>query len=696
MSDKYCILQDDLKDCGVSSLLSIIKYYGGYVSKECLREMTKTTKDGVSALNLLRCARELGFEGYGIKGKLRNIKNDLLPIICHVTIDKKINHFVVLYKIDLKKNRVLIMDPAKGYIYLSFSEFQNISTGYFLILKPKQIIPLIKENNQVKSFIMNTFIKYKNVLISILFMSLIYILLNILTSYNFKLLLNEISISKENDIKFIFIFLIIAVVFKYVIFLFRTNLINYINFILDKTLVKKAYYHIINLPYLYYRSHSNGDLLTRINDLSNVKELISSFIVTMFVDLLLGVIVLFVLFNINVVLSIIVIVSIVSYILLTFAFNKYIHNSISESIKNHSIVNNYLVESLSSFETIKNLSIQDYVVGNFNKKYDNYCNVNNNLLKIINIENMIKNLLLSLMNLIIIYKSFMLIKNGEINITSLITYISVLNYLIDSIKNILDLQIIYESSKESLRRIKEVLNVPIEKLIFNKKTNIKCLLGRIEISDVSYSYNGINNVLYNVNLNIQESEKVLIYGNSGSGKSTLMQIIIGYLDNNYTGNITIGGMDLKKVDLHTLRSNICYVSQQEYLYTDTVYENIVLDRKISYVKFDNLCKNLLVDEIVKHSSLAYNYLIENNGDNISGGEKERIIIARSMLTNANLYIFDESFSHLDIEMERKILKYLFENYHDKTFIVISHRKSNLDLYNQIIRVGKGVYVREEN
>ena len=696
MSDKYCILQDDLKDCGVSSLLSIIKYYGGFVSKDCLREMTKTTKDGVSALNLLRCARELGFEGYGIKGKLKDIKSDLLPVICHVTIDKKINHFVVLYKIDLKKNRVLIMDPAKGYIYLSFSEFHNISTGYFLLLKPKQVIPLFKENNQVIDTVKKVLIKYKNILLIILFMSVIYTLLNILTSYNFKLLLSEISISLEKDIYFIFLFLIGIILFKYLIFLFRINLINYINIILDKTLVKKAYYHIINLPYLYYRTHTNGDLLTRINDLANVKELISNLIVTLFVDLSLSIIVLFVLFNINVSLAIIVLVSLLIYIIVTIVFNRFIKNNVGEGLRHSSVVNNYLVESLSSFETIKNLSIQDYVINNFNKKYDDYCEINNNLLKIINKENFIKNILISLMNLMIIYKSFNLIKNGQFNITSLITFISVLDYLVSSIKNILDLQVLYESSRESLRRIKEILNIPSEKVIFNKKTNIKNLLGRIEIDNVSYSYNGINNVLNNVSLDIKEGEKVLIYGSSGSGKSTLMQIITRYLDNNYSGNITVGGIDLKKIDLYTLRNNICYVSQKEYLYTDSVYENIVLGRKISYQKFDNLCKNLMVDEIISNSSLAYNYLIDNNGDNISGGEKERVIIARSLLTNANIYIFDESLSHLDIEMERKILEYLFNNYSDKTFIIISHRKSNLDLYNQVISVGKGVYVREEN
>ena len=693
MSDKYCILQDDIKDCGVSCLLSIIKYYGGYVSKECLREMTKTDKNGVNALNILRCARELGFEGYGLKTKIKSIKQELLPIICHVVIDKKLNHFVVLYKIDFKKSRVLIMDPSKGYVFLKFSEFQNISTGYFIVLKPKQIIPKIEENNQVIYIMKTVFIKYKNILISIIFMSIIFVLINVITSYNFKILINNLI---SNDLHIVFIFLIALGVFKYIIFLFRTNLINYVNIILDKEIVKKTFNHIINLPYLYYRNHTYGDLLTRINDLGNIRELVSNLIIIIFVDFFLGLVILFVLSNINIKLSIIASIFLIIYVIISYLFNRFIRKNIEEGFRVSSTINNYIVESFSSFETIKNLSIQNYICNIFNKKYDDYSNINNRLLKIINSENFLKNTILSLMNLIIVYYGVLLIRDNVLSIASLITYISLLDYLVMPIKNILDLQIIYESSKESLRRIKEILNIPTEKNGISKNTSIKKLIGSIEVNDLSYSYNGISNVINNVSLNINAQEKVLIYGDSGSGKSTLMQLIVGYLDKNFVGNITLGGLDLKKLDLFTLRENICYVSQNEYLYTDSIYENITLGRKIAYKDFIKICENLYIDKIVNNSSLGYNYLIESNGDNISGGEKERIIIARSLLSKASIYIFDESFSSLDINMERNILQYIFDIYNDKTIIVISHRKSNIDLYNQKIKVGSGTYVREEN
>ena len=693
MSDKYCVLQDDTKDCGVSCLLSIIKYYGGYVPKEYLKELTKTNKNGVNALNLVRAARKIGFDSYGIKGRLKDIKQEYLPIIAHVLIEKKYQHFAVIYKIDKKNNRLLIMDPSKGYNYLSLKDFINVSTNYYILLKVKQLIPKLEENKNIISLIMVFLKKYQVVLYSIILISFFYTFFNIITSYNFQLLFNSLNIN--HDLKIISLFLIFIIIFKTFLNYFRGNLINYVNYLLDNTLVKEAFYHIINLPYLYYKNHTNGDLMTRINDLGNIKEMISGLIVSLFVDVSLAVTIIFFMFSIDKVLSVITIISLTIYIIITVISNKVLQKGIKDSLFLTSGVNNYIVESLSSFETIKNLSIQKHIFNNFSEKYHNLNLINMQLIRKMNKENIFKNLVLSISNFLVIYYGILSIQNNSLTVVSLVTYLTLLNYLVEPIKNILDMQLNYLSCKESIRRIKEVFKIPEEKLTLTDKT-LKDISGQIDIMHLSYSYDGTNEVIKDVSLCIMKGEKVLIYGDSGCGKSTLMQILTRYLSNEYQGDITIGGYDLKDLDLYTLRNSICYVSQNEYLYTDSIYNNVTLGRKIKYKDFLNMAKNLLLDNIIKNTSSSYNYLIENNGENISGGEKERIIIARCLLKKANIYIFDESFSALDIEMERKILNYIFMLHQDKTIIVISHRKSNCDLYNQKIRAGEDGYVREEN
>ena len=685
MSDKYCVLQDDLKDCGVCSLLSIIKYYHGDISKEYLREMTMTTKEGVSALNLLRASRELGFEAYGIKGKLNDLNEKILPVIAHVIIDNKFPHFVVIYKINYQKNQLLIMDPAIGFIKYSFTDFIKISTNYFLIMKPRIMIPkLVSDNNYYKN-VKNIIINYKSVFITIILVSIIYMIINIVESYQFKLLYEN----NGNAIKTIFYVLLLFLVIKLIFNYLRNNLINLFNIILDKVLVKDAFYHIINLPYLYYRNHTNGDLLTRINDLSNVKDLLSNMFVSVFVDLSLAIIILIVMINISPKLSLITITSLLLYGLVVFINSKSMKKVIRKNYQNSSLVNNYLVESLSSFETIKNLSIQKYVYKKFIEKYNAYHDDLKYLIRRINYEELFKNVFLSIGNLLIVYLGVLKLNNNHFTLSSLITYMSISNYLIDPIRNILNLHLKYQNFKESISRIKELYNIPKEKE--NTNNQIDYLKGSILVNNLTYSYNGIDNIISNISFEIMEGDKVLIYGNSGSGKSTLVKLLIKYLDNNYHGEIRVGGYDLSKIDLFSLRNNICYTSQNEYLYTDSVYENITLGKKIKYNNFLDVASNLFIDEIVKNSSLGYNYIIENNGENISGGERKRIIIARTIFQRANIYIYDESFSEIDIERERKILLYLFKIYPQKTFIIISHRFSNEDLFNKKIKVGDGKY-----
>ena len=684
MNDKYCVLQDDLKDCGVCSLLSIIKFYNGNVSREYLRELTKTTKEGVSALNILRSARELGFEAYGIKGKLKDLNNNILPVIAHVIIDEKYPHFVVIYKINYKKNQVLIMDPAIGFSNYSFSNFMKISTSYYLVMKPRVVIPNLTVDNNYQSKIKNIIKNYKYVFVTIILVSILYLILNIVESYQFKILYEESS-----EMKIIFILLLALLLIKLILNYLRNNLINLFNVILDKVLVKDAFYHIINLPYLYYRNHTNGDLLTRINDLGNAKELISNLFVSIFVDLILAIVIFVFMINIDYLLSLITALSLFLYGLIVFINGKTLKKVIRKNYQNSSLVNNYLVESLSSFETIKNLSIQKYIYKKFVQKYNDYSMNLKYLINKINHEDIFKSLFLSVGNLLVIYIGIKKINDNLLTLSSLITYISLSNYLIDPIRNLLNLHLKYQNFKESISRIKEIYNIPCEKDDVNRK--IDYLRGNILVDNLTYSYNGIDNVIKNLSFEVDEKDKVLIYGNSGSGKSTLVKLLIKYLDNNYQGEIRVGGYDLNQIDIFSLRNNICYVSQNEYLYTDSVYENITLGRKVKYSIFLDITKNLFIDEIVKNSTLGFNFLLENNGENISGGERKRIIIARSLLQKANIYIYDESFSEIDVERERKILEYLFNKYSDKTFIIISHRFSNEDLFNKKIKVGGGEY-----
>jgi len=137
------VKQDGNMDCGVCCLLSIIRYYGGNIPIEYLREKTNTTKSGVNAYKLVEAACDLGFDAYGLNGKLEDIKDEYLPLIAHVIINKNLKHFIVIYQIDRIKRQLIVMDPDKGKIKMSFSQFNLITSYNFIYLKNQGVLPNI-------------------------------------------------------------------------------------------------------------------------------------------------------------------------------------------------------------------------------------------------------------------------------------------------------------------------------------------------------------------------------------------------------------------------------------------------------------------------------------------------------------------------------------------------------------------------
>ena len=255
-------------------------------------------------------------------------------------------------------------------------------------------------------------------------------------------------------------------------------------------------------------------------------------------------------------------------------------------------------------------------------------------------------------------------------------------------KDALELTLSWKEAKTSFQRISELYEIEEEKKIIHQKTHQK-LLGQVDIKHLRYSYNGQNYLMQNINMSILPGARVLIYGSSGSGKSTLAKLLAKQLTVS-NQMIYYDDCDINQYSLSDIRKQVCYLSQQETLFTDSIYQNIVLDKEVDYHDFLNIAKDCMVDEFVESHILAYDMLLEENGFNISGGQRQRIILARAILKDAKLYILDESLNEVDVEKERIILQNLFLKYPDKTFIVISHRFHNQDLFTQKYYLEKGI------
>ena len=680
------IKQTDLKDCGVSCLMALVRYYKGYVTREYLREITNTTKEGVSVYSLVEAGEKLGFESKAIKGELNELQYKL-PVIAHVIINKSYGHFVVITKITEKE--ITIMDPNGGFKKLSYNDWMKITTKVYLLYKPKNEI--LKQNKE-KSFSKLLFPllkEYKITLIILLIFSVIYTLCNILLSYQFQFFIPLISNNNKETIKLIFYLLILVIILKELTNLFRNILVNYVNHKLDKTLISEVYNHIIKLPYLYFKNRTKGDVITRIQDIFKIREVISKLFITVTLDLVLIVITLIFMFKISLKLSCITLIMTIFYLLIIISFNTLITKKIKILKEKETIVNNHLIETISSINTIKGMQIESEVANKLDFKYSDFQSESFDLNKTYYQELFFKELIYGLGLLIIIFLGVGEVINNNLTLGRLLVFNSLLGYYINPIQDICNLQLLFKEGSISLIRIKELLNIECEKLNLDKRSLSKHLKGNIKINNLNYSYNGINTILNCQKLEIKEKEHVLFYGESGGGKSTLMKLICKYFQD-YEGDILIDNRDLNTYNLLDIREKITYMSQDEIIYTDTLYNNIVLKNNISYEKYLEIIKLTGVDKIINRSILKDEMLLDNNGSFLSGEEKQRILLARCLAKNSDIYIFDEATSAIDIKNERKLLKNIFDYLKNKTVIVISHRFNNRDLYQRFVLIEKGV------
>lgn len=662
--------QEGLKDCAAACMQMIIKYYNGYISINDLNEMLETTKEGVSAFKIIEVSNKIGFKATGIKlNLLELIKSVTLPVIAHVVVNNY-NHYIVVYKIDSFKKSVIIADPQSKIKTISFKEFESIWTNVIINLYP--VKPIEHRNYEKQLNYMNIILKNKRTIFQLCYISLIYMILSVIGSFYMKYVFDNF-LSNFYLIFTIFILFMIINLYKIITNLIRTKILINLNKNIDIDLSLDIFSKILSLPYGYYRNRTTGEIITRYTELSKIRETISKTLLTLFLDLPLCITSFIIMYFLNSKLTMISLIAVLLYTIIVIVYNRILNDAILEAQIKKAEMNTVLIESINGFESIKGLNLYDYIKLKFENKYIKYLKNVIKIDNILNIKENLKEIVNQIIEMIIIFTGVIYVRSETITIGTLMTYNSILVFFLAPIRNLLSLDNSIIESKRIVKRVNEM----IKKEENIKKINI--VYGDILIKSLSFKQNE-KIILNKINLHISKGEKVIITGKSGSGKSTLLKILMNYY-NDYQGEIKINGINIKSINLKNI-----YISQNETLFTDTIYNNIVLGNNDS--NFSEIVKMCYVDEII-NSNLGYNQIIEENGFNISGGQKQRIILARSIINNFELLLIDEGLNQIDVELERKILKNLFNKFHDKTIIIVSHRLENMDLYDKLIKLENG-------
>lgn len=662
----------------------IINFYGGNLPIDQIRDLTKTDKNGTTAFHIIEACKSIGFNAEGIKTSLEqlNKENLILPCIAHVVIDGKYKHFVVIYKIDFKNKKIIIADPSCSIKKITFSEFQKMWSGVLITLYPLKKLPLT-QNISFIDFLLKIIKLHKTFVFNIIMLSIFITIFSVISSFYMKNILDAIN---YNNLTIIFIFFLFINIFKILSDFFRNKLLIYLNQKIDLLLTLDTYKKIISLPYNYYHTRTTGDIISRVNDLSIIRNMITKVSLSLFIDLPLALVTFIIFYIINTKLFFISLIIVFIYLLLMIFSKNRITNNINTIQVNKSETMSYMIETINGFETVKSVGNEAQIIDKFEKKYVKFLK---NIFKFDNYNNTIsilKDLVNAIGYLTIIYVGAKMVTLGNLTFGDLLVFVNLLNYFLEPIKNIIDLNSEIKEAKNSLRRILELFKNENKKQTFIDNVKVK----EISFNNLSYSYDYKEKQLKNINLKLKK-QKILILGKSGSGKSTLFKLLMRYYEIP-RNQITINGYDINDYKDDVIKQNFSYISQNEILYTDSIYNNLKIDKNITEEQIIEISKKCFIDEFL--NDLGLNMLIEENGYNLSGGQRQRIILARALLKNFEVLIIDEGLSQMDINLERKILKNLFKMYENKIIIVISHRFDNMDLYDRVIELKNGEIVKD--
>lgn len=542
-----------------------------------------------------------------------------------------------------------------------------------------------REEKILNNIIKECLLKNIGIIIFLVVLSLIFTILSCLVSLYSEVVFDKIIGTNLNNLIVITILFSILFITKNITNFIRNHLLIYLNQKIDISIILSTYSKVILLPYSFYVNKRVSEILSRINDLSYLKNFISKMIITIFLDSFVFIASFIMVYSISKkILAYFVVIEII-YILIILIFNKSVKRTTIRNQENNVKINNSIIESANMFETVKGLNIESNMIFKFSKLYSislnnlYYSEKLNNIILIL--KEMVNDIGMLIINFIIIKE----VMDGHLTIGDYMTITFLSNYLIYPIKNMIDILSEFHYIKNAIRRGNNLLEYNEEKLYEDNKLLVN---GNIKIKNLKYTFNNKYYVLKDINLFIRSGEKVLILGESGCGKSTIMKILYKYYEID-RDMVYINDYDLCDYSLSDIRRHVIYVSQNESLFAGSIRNNIVLDRNIGEVEFLNICKILHIDDIVKNNILGYDYMIEEGGVNLSGGQRQRIILARSLLKNSNIIMIDEGLNQIDINLEREILKDIFNYFYDKTFIIVSHRKNNIDIFDRVINIEKG-------
>ena len=737
------VRQHDTTDCAAACLAMVCLHYKKEVTITRLRDMMGTDLKGTNLVGLQKAANELGFTTAAVRVDRENFLSDFsLPCIAQVITDQGLAHFVVVFKKTTIKDEgarrkhmlqdaearkeeeekgkkhkckdyVIIGDPGTELKKISLDEFYKNFTGVLLLLNPTSEFKGGKLGSRdgkdgkdgksgkygmMKRYI-DLLLPQKKLFFYAILSSVITTILGIASSMFNKILMDEVLPYGLNNllVTLILVFSVVSITSTLIGFVRQWVLIH-LSIKIDIPLMLGYFGHIFNLPMKFFATRKTGDITTRYSDANTIKSIFTSIALSLVMDISMAVITGIILFRMNAMLfSISLFMALVS-ILLVLVYKQPYKKINEESMAQSAALNSQMIESLRGIETVKCNANEQTELDNLEREYMKSLKISLRSSRISTTQGLISSFISTGFSMLTTYVGITQVLNGEMTLGGFMAFSTLSGYFTSPLSNLIGLQMEIQEASISMKRLTEIMDYPAEYETADgvEQSEMSKVEGDIEFKDVTFRYGNRAPALDHVSFTIPAGKKVALVGGSGSGKSTITKLLLKYYDPE-DGEIDVNGVNLAEYTNSSVRRAIAYVPQNIELFSKTIYDNIRISRMDATLdEVKEAAKKADAHEFIRHLPLQYNTYLEEAGNGLSGGEKQRIALARAFLKDSNLYILDESTSNLDFATETLIFNMIYEQLADRSMLIVAHRLSTIRDCDLILVMDHGKIVERGN
>lgn len=692
--------QHDEMDCGPTCVRIIAEHYGKSYSLQYLRERSYVDREGVSVEGICEAAESIGMSTLAIKVGFESEDEDevslaVAPLPC--IVHWKQIHFVVVYKIT--KNYVYVSDPGKELLKIKKSVFKKAwlndkDSGVAVLMEPtpefyKQEGEVIKKTGL--GFLFRYLRPYRKLIlqlfVGLLFGSMLQLIFPFLTQS-----IVDVGIENQN---INFIYLILAA--QLILFLSQSSvgiiqswILLHIGTRVNVALLSDFLFKLMKLPIAFFDSKMVGDLLQRINDHKRIELFMTgstlSAIFSFFNLIIFGIVLFFYSWPI----FLIFLVGSVLYILWVFIFMKKRRTVDYQRFEQLSANQSKIIELVQGMQEIKLQNSERKRRWEWTEIQAKLFRANIRSLAITQYQDTGTGVINQLKDILISFFAAKSVIDGTMSLGMMLAVQYIVGQLNAPLIQMINFIRSSQDASLSLERLGEIHGKEDEETATEGQIEILPETADIVFENVYFQYNKLSDmVLKDINLTIPKGKITAIVGTSGSGKTTLVKLILGFYEASQ-GNIRVGGLLLKNFKKRMWRQKCGAVMQDGYIFSDTIANNIAeSDEKVDKNKLLQSVQIANVQEFIETMPLGYNTKIGREGNGISQGQRQRLLIARAVYKNPDYLFFDEATNSLDTQNERKITENLEQFFDGRTVIVVAHRLSTVRNADQIVVLEKG-------